>query len=132
MDKIRILLVDDEEDLLKIVGASIASWGYDLIQALSCQEAMEAIRNQKPDLVILDYMMPGMDGIAVLGEIRKINSKIPVIMFTGYPEMDCIVKAGKLGVSGFVPKLGACNEPEGLLRANIRLVVSKLQKGLIS
>ena len=89
MNKKNILLVDDDVDLLKIIGSRIKIWGYGLIEAQNGKEALQAIKDSRPDIVVLDYMLPDMNGIAVLEEIRKINREIPVIMFTAYPKKAC-------------------------------------------
>ncbi|MEI6631314.1 MAG: response regulator, partial [bacterium] len=66
MDKIRVLLVDDEPDLLLVMGKTIESWGYRLIQASNGAEAIAIVTDNKVDIIILDYLMPGLDGIDTL------------------------------------------------------------------
>lgn len=68
----KILLVDDEPDILEFVGYNIKREGYQLTTASDGKEAIQLAKKGKPDLVILDIMMPGMDGIAVCTELRKI------------------------------------------------------------
>ena len=104
VNQMKILLVDDEADFRKVMTARIKGWGHDLIEAENGKEAIEAAKNKKPDMLVLDYMLPDMDGIAILKSIRKINKKIPVIMFTAYPDMKVMDEAGKLGISAFIPK----------------------------
>lgn len=104
MAKLKILLIDDEPDFLRIMGLHIKSWGYDLVTASSGEEGVACVKCDKPDIVILDYVMPDMDGIKVLKEIRKVNSKLPVIMFTANPDIKSIKGSKKLGVNAYVPK----------------------------
>jgi len=124
MNKKRILLVDDEIDLVKVMGTWIKKWGFDLIEAYDGIGTIEALETKRPDVVILDYMLPGMDGIAVLKEIRKINKKIPVVMFTAYP--DKIIKdAGKLDISAFVPKFSLYTDVLSSLKTAIDMALKK-------
>lgn len=84
MDKKKILLVDDEEDVLRTVGFRLQSSGYDVVTASDGMEGLEKARSEKPDLVILDLMLPKMDGYKVCAFLKKDTryKKIPIIMFT--------------------------------------------------
>ena len=84
MAKLKILLVDDEEEFCTLMGVRIINWGYDFIKASSGKEALDILKSQNPDIIILDYMMPEMDGVATLKEIRagKFALITPVITFT--------------------------------------------------
>jgi CheY-like chemotaxis protein len=124
MAKKKILLVDDEMDLVKVMGTWIKRWGFDLVEAYDGIGAIEALETKNPDAVVLDYMLPGMDGVAVLKEIRKINKKIPVIMFTAYP--DKIIKgAEKLDISAFVPKFSLYTDVLSSLKTAIDMAIKK-------
>jgi two-component system alkaline phosphatase synthesis response regulator PhoP len=70
--EIKILLVDDEPDILEIVGYNLSSEGYQIITAENGQEAVKKAKKEKPQLIILDVMMPEMDGIEACEQIRKI------------------------------------------------------------
>ena len=122
MGKRKVLLIDDEQDLLTVIGLTIESWGYEVITASSGKDGIEALKNQNPDIVILDYLMPEMDGIATLKEIRKINTKIPVIMFTAHPEGLPLKGAENLKINAFVPK----SSPESILKTTITMVEKKI------
>lgn len=135
MDKKMILLVDDEEDFRKLIGTRIRSWGYDLIEASNAKEAIDAIMSKNPDIVILDYMMPNVNGVEVLRQIRMINKKIPVIMFTAYPDEESIKGTEKLKVSFYIPKLSPCipklniyQKAQTSLRSAISMIEKKLNK----
>jgi len=80
----KILFVDDEEDIREVVQIRLESNGYEVISAASGEEALEKIEKEKPDLLILDIMMPGMDGLTVLKKLRKseTNSTLPVLVLT--------------------------------------------------
>ena len=126
MSKKIILLVDDEKDVLELMGARIKSWGYDLVTALNGREAIAIIKNQNPDIVVLDYMLPDMDGVYVLGQIRKIKPGLAVIMFTAYPEVDVIKDAEALGVNAFIPKLSAYVDVQAALKTSLDILEKKL------
>ena len=66
MEKVKILLVDDETDFLEIMGTVIRGWDYELTAVSSGREALKAVKEGSPDIVILDYVMPDMDGITTL------------------------------------------------------------------
>lgn len=128
MDKLKILLVDDETDLLELLGRRIETWGYELIEASDGKKAIEAVMTKDPDIVVLDYKLPDMDGVSVLKEIRKINSEIQVIMFTAHPDGDIITDAKKEGISAFVPKLSAYVEVIPSLKAAIDMAGKNIDK----
>jgi two-component system, OmpR family, KDP operon response regulator KdpE len=97
----KILIVDDEERLLRILSIKFKISGYDTITAPGGGKALELIKNEKPDVVLLDIIMPGVDGFQVLEELRKF-SDMPVIAFSARPENG--PKAIKAGATDFVPK----------------------------
>lgn len=127
MDKIEIMLIDDEPDLLEIMGSVIRGWGYDLTIASGGREAIEIFKAKKPDIIVLDYLMPEMDGIATLKEIRRLDKNIPVVMFTAYP--DKIVKGTeKLSISALIPKLSTYSDVSASLKSAIDMIVKKISK----
>ncbi len=125
MDKKKILLVDDEMDFVMIMGKRIKYWGYELITASNGKEALEAIEEKRPDLVVLDYMMPEMDGVATLKEIRKVSKEIPVIMLTAFPNKTSIEGTEALGVTAYIPKLGMFGSVEASLKAAVEMALKK-------
>jgi len=100
----RILLVDDEPELLKAMRIRLASWGYDVLTATNGKEAIQLVKQEAPDAIILDIMMPEMDGIETLHRIRRFDKKIPVLMFTAYTNEERMKLSNKFGISGFIPK----------------------------
>jgi len=125
MDRLKILLVDDEPDFLETMGAIIEGWGHDVIGVSSGKEAIDAVNSKNSDIVILDYMMPEMDGVTTLKEIRKINKAIPVIMFTAHPDIKVIKGAEKSGVSAFIPKLSTFSDVQSSLKTVIEMLEKK-------
>ena len=83
-----ILLVDDDRELLELLRSVFERAGYRrLLTAVSGREALELWREKKPDLIVLDVMMPGMDGFSVLREIRR-GSRVPVLMLSARSEAE--------------------------------------------
>ena len=120
----RILLVDDDPDLLLVLSKTMESWGYEVIAAPSGKDAIARVGDSSPDIVIMDYMMPGMDGIAALREIRKTNTKILAILFTVDLDSVPIKDTADLGITTFIPKW----YPESMLKIAVSMAVKKLDE----
>ena len=127
MKKIKVLMVDDEVDFLKVMRERMESWGYDITTALSGNEALNIIKEGLIDIVILDYMMPQMDGISVLKDIRKRDTALPVIMFTAYPDNKSIEGAEDLGVIAFIPKLSTYTDVQLTLKSALSIAQNKIK-----
>ncbi|RME03416.1 MAG: response regulator [Planctomycetota bacterium] len=80
----KILVVEDERNLRLLYEEELTEEGYEVLLAEDGQKALEIAKKNMPDLVILDIMMPGMDGIETLGKLLSQNNKIPVILNTAY------------------------------------------------
>ena len=102
-EKQRILLVDDDPNISHLVRLYLEKEGFDVTEAARGDEALEAFRRETPALVLLDVMLPGMDGLQVLKEIRK-TSKVPVIMLTARAETFDKVLGLELGADDYVTK----------------------------
>ena len=100
----RILIVDDEPFNLDLLAQELREMGYAVERALNGPEALARVESFRPDLVLLDYMMPGMSGLDVLRELRKGESEIPVVMITAHGSIDVAVQAMKLGALDFITK----------------------------
>jgi len=128
MSKKKILLVDDEPDFLDIMGERISSWGYEVIKASNGKEALGIINRSRPDSVVLDYMMPEMDGITTLEKIREIDSELPVIMFTAHPDTKSLASINKFKVSAFIPKLSTYGDIQSSLKTALSMIEKKISK----
>ena len=108
LKKKKIIVIDDEGDLLKMVGMRLESSGYDVKTLDSGERAVEVIREIKPDLVLLDVLMPGKNGCQVCIEIKadEVLKKIPVIIFTAhYPEEEYLkAHAEEMGADDYMLK----------------------------
>jgi DNA-binding NtrC family response regulator len=105
MDKTRtILVVDDEPSQRQLLGGFVASLGFQAEEASSAESAIERIRCQSPDMVLLDVRLPGMSGIEALPEIRKIAEHLPVLLITAYADLRQAVAAVKCGADDYLAK----------------------------
>jgi len=126
--KLKVLLVDDEPGFLEVMGNRITSWGYTLLTATNGKDGIKSIKEHKPDIVVLDYMMPEMNGVETLKAIRKIDKDLPVIMFTAYPDKESIGSTKKLGAHSYVPKLSAHSGAHEALKAAINMAKKKIKE----
>ena len=101
-----ILVVEDEKDLVDLLKIRLESLGYKVIYALDGQEGLDVLKSQKPDLVILDIMMPKLDGISVLLKLKanKQTKDIPVLILSVIGEEEEKSIAKKLGAVAYVNK----------------------------
>jgi len=99
-----VLLVDDDPKSLKLLAVKLTQEGYRVITAQSGKEALEAIKLEKPGLVLLDIMMPEMDGIEVLKRIKTFSPDIPVAMVTAVWDEQEAKKALKAGAYEYITK----------------------------
>jgi len=101
-----IMVVDDEEPMLKLLRVNLSLEGYHVITASDGSSALALLEESKPDLVILDIMMPKMDGFAVARRLKREDETkiIPIVMVTALKEVEDRVKAWELGVDGFLTK----------------------------
>lgn len=100
----RVLLVDDEADLLSLWKLRLEGNGYDVTTALSGEEALAKMSVVKPNVVITDLRMPGIDGMALFEAIRERNRTIPVIIITAHGSIPEAVEATRQGVFSFLTK----------------------------
>ncbi|MEQ4482688.1 response regulator [Cohnella silvisoli] len=97
MDKKRLLIVDDQVGIRILLLEVFATEGYDTFQAANGRAALDIVKNHRPDLVLLDMKIPGMDGLEILKQIKEYDRGIKVIMMTAYGELDMIKEATDLG-----------------------------------
>ncbi|RMG04361.1 MAG: sigma-54-dependent Fis family transcriptional regulator, partial [Nitrospirae bacterium] len=105
MKRHRILVVDDHKDMLGLLKKLLSSeLGVDVLTCSSAVKAVETLRNNSIDLVVLDVKMPGKDGITLLREMKEIDAELVVIILTGYGTVEMAVEALKLGAYDFLTK----------------------------
>jgi len=100
----KILIVDDDEGLIHFLRRFFAKEGYDVRDCGNGQAALELIAEEPFDLILLDYKMPGLNGLDTLREVRRSQVKTPVIIMTAYGTTDTAIEAMKLGAYDYLPK----------------------------
>jgi len=99
-----ILVVDDDADIREALQTILAGNGYDVTTVASAQDALTTLKAQDYPLILSDIMMPGMDGIELLTQIKAINSETVVVLMTGYSSVEGAIKAIKLGAQDYLIK----------------------------
>jgi len=114
-----ILVIDDEPDMLQLLERILTSEGYRVIPAADGNYGLTLVRGTRPDLILLDIMMPGLNGFMVLDSIRK-YSDVPVIMVTAKRGTEALQKALDLGADDYVEKPFRPGELLARVRAKLR------------
>jgi excisionase family DNA binding protein len=100
----RILVVDDESSIRDLLAKTLALAEYDVDTAADGRSALERLRSYPYDLLIADLKMPGIDGLSVIREAKRLKVNLPVIIITGYSTETAAIEAVNLGVSGYLTK----------------------------
>ncbi len=119
MNSATILVVDDEPQIRRVMRTSLTSEGYTILEARSGEEALETLRSERPDLVLLDINMPGISGLETCREIRS-NSDVPIIMLTVRNTEKDKVHALDAGADDYVVKPFGVGELLARIRAALR------------
>jgi two-component system KDP operon response regulator KdpE len=115
----RILVIDDEERMVRFIRLNLEHDGFQVIEAFNSQQAMDKLRETLPDLILLDVMLPDIDGFEVLRMVRE-NNDVPVIMLTAKSEEDDRVRGLELGADDYVTKPFSPRELVSRVRAVLR------------
>ena len=100
----KLLVVDDENDICDFVKTFFKDRGFHVFTALNGEEALSIAKNERPDLVLLDIKMKGMDGLAVLKHVKELDRSIKIIMVTALEDQDKMREAYKLGACDYITK----------------------------
>ena len=102
----KILVVDDEKDVTDLISFRLEASGYEVIKAYDGQEALEKARKEKPELIILDIMLPKMDGYKVCGLLKGDTryNKVPILMFTAKAEESDKKLGREVGADAYITK----------------------------
>ena len=103
-EEIKVLLVDDEPHFVKLLAERLEGRGVNVETAGGGPEAIDKVKGEPYDAIILDLLMPDMDGLETLKQLREINPDLQVILLTGHGTIDKGVEAMKLGAMDFVEK----------------------------
>lgn len=104
MEEFTVLLVDDEVEYLDVLVKRLRKRKLSLLSASSGEEALRLVQEHPVDVAVLDVKMPGMDGISVLKEIKKINPSIEVLMLTGHANVEVALEGMALGAFDYLMK----------------------------
>jgi len=104
VEEFTVLLVDDEVEFLDVLVKRLRKRKLSLLSASNGEEALRLVRDHPVDVAVLDVKMPGMDGISVLKEIKKINPSIEVIMLTGHANVEVALEGMELGAFDYLMK----------------------------
>ncbi len=126
MSKETILIVDDEEDIIELIKYNLKNEGYGILSAMTGEEAIKIAKHSRPDLVVLDLMLPGIDGLEVTRYLKKNDDTmdIPIVMVTAKGEESDIVAGLELGANDYISKPFSPRE----LTARIRAILRRRQK----
>ena len=104
MTSARILIVDDEPDMLDNCARILTRLGYHCVNAQNGEAALGEFERQRPDLVLTDLKMPGMDGMALMARLHETDPDLPVVMITGFASIESAVAAVREGAFDYLPK----------------------------
>jgi CheY-like chemotaxis protein len=104
MAKRKILVVDDEVDFVELMTMRLEANGYEVITANNGKDALDRAKKDRPDAVLLDIMMPEMDGLSVLKQIRAQDARLPVFILTAFSNEARVKAAAGLNATGFIVK----------------------------
>ena len=121
----KVLIVEDEQNMVDILSFNLSRDGYDTLEAYDGPTGLQLALEQNPDLVLLDLMLPGMDGFDVCKKIRESGSAIPIIMLTAREEETDKVLGLELGADDYITKPFSMRELLARVKANIRRVSMK-------
>lgn len=99
----KILLVDDDRDVLEFVSRAFLRIGYEVVSATDGEQALALVTAAQPDIVVLDVVLPGIDGFEVCRRIR-LDSQVPIVVLTARDDEDDVMRAFRLGVDDYVTK----------------------------
>jgi len=102
----KILIVEDDKFLRELIGQKLLKEGYDIVEAVDGEKGIKTIKDEKPDLVLLDLILPGMDGFEVLTKIKEDEgiAQTPVIILSNLGQKDDIEKGLKIGAVDYLIK----------------------------
>ncbi len=102
----KILIIEDDKFLRELIGQKLLKEGYDIVEAVDGEKGIKSVKDEKPDLVLLDLILPGIDGFEVLTKIKEDTeiAQIPVIILSNLGQKDDIEKGLKMGAADYLIK----------------------------
>jgi DNA-binding NtrC family response regulator len=126
----KILVVEDDEDIRDLLTETLKKWGYESVLAENGKVGLEKFQTDSFALVITDIRMPAMDGLTMLKTMKKADSKIPIIVITGYPSVDSAVESLVEGADHYLVKPINMNDLQAKIKKSFEK--RKMQKALDS
>jgi two-component system, OmpR family, KDP operon response regulator KdpE len=117
---LRVLVVDDEPAIRRFLRTTLRAEGYEVLEEDTGERALSAVRRREPDLIILDLGLPGIDGLDLIGQVRKASSVVPIIVLTVRADEAGRVQALDLGADDYVTKPFGVDELLARIRAALR------------
>ena len=117
-----ILIVEDEQNIVDILSFNLSREGYDTLEAYDGATGLQLALEQNPDLILLDLMLPGMNGFDVCRKLREAGSAVPILMLTAREEEADKVLGLELGADDYITKPFAMRELMARVKANVRRV----------
>jgi DNA-binding response OmpR family regulator len=102
--KPRVLIVEDDPDLLVVLRVNLTAMGVEPILAADGRTAISRIQSERPDAVVLDVMLPGIDGWSVLEDLHAMGDPVPIVVCSAKKDIEDMERARELGASGYVIK----------------------------
>jgi len=124
----KVLLVDDEKEFLEVMSERMTARGMEVTTADSADQALSILGKQSFDAIVMDFQMPGMDGMQALKAIKNKKPELQIILLTGYATVEKTVEAMKIGATDFLEKpadLEALSKKIKLAKAEKMLIVEK-------
>ncbi|HMB68303.1 MAG TPA: response regulator, partial [bacterium] len=100
----RILIIDDEKNIRTQLSGLLTDEGYGAFSADSAEKGLDLLKDDRPDLILLDVMLPGMSGLDALEKIREDDGELPVVLMSGQADIETAVRATKLGAFDYLEK----------------------------
>jgi DNA-binding NtrC family response regulator len=129
-----VLLIDDDHDFLDVMAERMEARGLEVSATMSAEEALDMIKKDSFDAIILDLQMPGMDGIEALKAIKEVQPEAQIILLTGHATVEKSVEAIKLGATDFIEKpadLESLTRKIKKAHAKKVLIVEKKEKEMV-
>lgn len=102
----KILVVEDDKFLRELIAQKLLKEGYDIVQAVDGEKGLKSVKDEKPDLVLLDLILPGIDGFEVLAKVKEdpVLSAVPIIILSNLGQKEDIERGLKMGANDYLIK----------------------------
>ncbi len=102
----KILIIEDDKFLRELIAQKLIKEGYNIVEAVDGEKGIKSVKDEKPDLVLLDLILPGIDGFEVLSKIKEdpVLSQVPVIILSNLGQKDDIERGLKIGAADYLIK----------------------------